>query len=197
MIEVKNLHLKLARQLGDYITPEGAEFVNGDEDGIRYTYSIRKSAIENAIASLVLSERIKDIEPFRKEALLNLVNQYQIDNYIYEFNLPSYIKIHSVQILNYEGNSITNSQVVRYFDGVFYPIPNWLVGLGVYLTYGSRLLVILPSSIGEGVIKCRLIYYSAEGMGEVGNVLNVDSGLEDLIVNLAYSNIISKEVVKK
>ena len=195
MISTNTLHKKLAQLLGDIVTPEGAE-INAGEDGVRYTYEIRKSALEFAIGQIIINTNDNAVlNQFLNQQIINLVSYNRIgDVHRYLFTIPqSVLRFDRVYI----ENTSTNESRILYSGFPFHSL--YGIGLGIYYVEGNNLIVLLPYIFHTNLsdIKARILYYSSDGWGEINKTLQLPSFYEEIILNTAYLNIINREVVKK
>lgn len=197
MISVKNIHLNLARLLGDYITPEGVEFSNGNEDGIRYTYLMRRSAIEFALGNIIENLDDNKLSQFKASDDLTAVAYGVVGNcHFYRFSWnANYLKILGAQIQR--GNEFYD---LKFLDIDYIPSQSYLIGLGGVAVIGGSLYALFNRQIHNqnlSEIAGKVIYLKVDGMGESNVVLNLPRSFEEQIINIAYQNLITKEVVKK
>jgi hypothetical protein len=196
MIEVKNLHLQLARLIGDYLTENGEEFVNGNEDGLQISYKERKSAIEGAFFELynLLKQRGLENIVFLKEFTLNNPS-YIIGHYTHLYSFP--ISTMIIDILNSKigvSSLYTEVKPIKYFPG-----DNFLhIGTGVcYLetNYNGQINLnfLLPKKLhtsNPNEVSAIVQVHTIDGLGEYNKVLALDSSWENVILNLAYANLL-------
>ncbi|MEM5853648.1 MAG: hypothetical protein QW228_04740 [Candidatus Aenigmatarchaeota archaeon] len=199
MILAKDLHIKLAKLLGDSVTPDGVEIVNGNEDGIRYTYQIRKSAIEFGLLQVLKSIKDEEVLNIFLEQNVSNPNDYFVigDVHVYRKSIPNLISVKDV----YLENSVTKKRKVLPNSGYSYLVSNlWLIGTGVYAIIVNNVYAMLPEKFHNtnlDELNFGVSYIKSEGYGTYSSVIPLDSGFEDLILNFSYNSIITKEVVKK
>jgi len=196
MIEVKNLHLQLARLVGDYLTENGEEFVNGNENGLQISYNERKSAIEGAFFDLY--------NIFKQRGLENLVflNTLNLSNptYVEGSNAHYYLFSISNSIIDILNAKIGVAPIYREVKPIkYFPGDNFLhIGWGVCVLevrQNSTLYLnfVLPSRLhtsNPNEVSAVVQIHSIDGLGEYNKVLPLDSSWENVILNLAYANIL-------
>lgn len=197
MISVRNIHFGLARLLGDYITPDGREFVNGNEDGMRYTYQMRKSAIEFALGQIIEVLDDNKISQFKAQDGI-VANGYGVvgNCHFYKFNWTrNYVKILGAQITN--GNNYFD---LKFLDIDYIPSQSYLIGLGGVAVIQNELYGLFTKKIHNqnvSEVSGKIVYLKTDGTGEHYMMLNLPSSFEEQIVSLAYQNLITKEVAKR
>ncbi len=193
MISTSLLHKKLAQILGDTISPSGEEVIDL-QDGVRYTYEQRKSAIEFALGQIIINTQDNAVlNQFLK--IQNLINPIysQIGNiHKYEFNLPENVARVDFVIIKKDDYRLT---LYSGFPTTFL----YGVGLGIYYIEVNKIIILIGQRLhinSSDEVQCEFRYFTSEGWGDVGKFINLPSFYEDMILNMAYLNLINREVKK-
>ena len=202
-MNIKDLHIKLAHAVGDAITPDGVEFTNGNENGVRFSYEDRKTAIEGAFLGLyniITQTGYEDI--FLKEQNFTTPLYAQANNvHIYTFNITEpFIKIQRARLFNIDNHYLPKDLKILNKAPDYYI---WHIGLGVAVPMkknnGSVCEVILPHIFhfaNPDEVVLNLLFHSVEGLGDYTKTIDLDSGFESVILNLAKVNLINLSEVK-